>query len=64
MITFFPLFTDNLIHLHKTYFKSFPQIMDTPFYVITTVSRTEHITNLYVQKRKRKFIKVRFPLKS
>ncbi|ACK61149.1 hypothetical protein HD73_0570 [Bacillus thuringiensis serovar kurstaki str. HD73] len=36
--------------------------MDNPFYIIPTLSRTAHITNLYVQKRKRKFTKVRFPL--
>ncbi|AXR15103.1 hypothetical protein COC60_11620 [Bacillus thuringiensis] len=36
--------------------------MDNPFYIIPTLSRTADITNPYVQKRKRKFTKVRFPL--
>ena len=36
--------------------------MDNPFYIIPTLSRTAHITNLYVQKKK-KIYKSKIPVK-
>ena len=36
--------------------------MDNPFYIIPTLSRTAHITNLYVQKEK-KIYKSKIPVK-
>ena len=32
--------------------------MDNPFYIIPTLSRTAHITNLYVQKEQKKKVKL------